>query len=212
MHQIGPSQSVVVAGRALALQCFATMASIAGQLHSVELLDLVPGQTRANKLAVPANAVVKWTSGRTDARAVSPLASGAGRDVVELFFSQAACKLPSRSRCQVGAGQAFAEQYALITPAAIARHRRTAPAAHALLALQCVRQAKPFARSANYVGALTRHHTHAPSCSRRQAPLANPSEYLPASSAAYQHHLVSASTQPGTEPLPVRELDSYFRL
>ena len=81
MHQIGPSQSVVVAGRALVLQCFATMASIAGQLHSVELLDLVPGQTRANKLAVPANAVVKWTSGRTDALAVSPLASGAGRDV-----------------------------------------------------------------------------------------------------------------------------------
>ena len=199
MHQIGPSQSVVVAGRALVLQCFATMASIAGQLHSVELLDLVPGQTRANKLAVPTNAVVKLTS-------------GAGRDVVELFFSQAACKLPSRSRCQVGAGQAFAGQYALITPAAIARHRRTAPAAHALLALQCVRQAKPFARSANYVGALTRHHTHAPSCSRRPAPLANPSEYLPASSAAYQHHLVSASTQPGTEQLQVRELDSYFRL
>ena len=57
------------------------MASIAGELHSVELLGLVPGKTRANKLAVPANVVVKWTSGRTDALAVSPLASGAGRDV-----------------------------------------------------------------------------------------------------------------------------------
>ena len=57
------------------------MATRASQLQGVDLCGVAPGRTKANKLPVPAGALVRWASGRSDMLVVRPLASGAGRDV-----------------------------------------------------------------------------------------------------------------------------------
>ena len=57
------------------------MASIGTQLESVELRGLAPGHTKANRLPIPTEASVRWSSRRVDTMAVAPLASGLGRDV-----------------------------------------------------------------------------------------------------------------------------------
>ena len=50
-------------------------------LETVELCGLAHGKTKANKLPIPTEARVRWSSRRVDILNVAPLASGQGRDV-----------------------------------------------------------------------------------------------------------------------------------